>query len=188
MTISNCRQHRRCIIKCTSKFPLLTSLVWFGFQYYGFHNFKVFRRYIVPFNYHSFYICNAMEKNQIIIRISFVNYENTLPFNASQRLFSVSLSSASNTAAPTSKYVNVHTIKEIVRTFCFFILHLRATCSGWGPISMPPHRFASFVQSMRLRLSPALCEERNVKNNFLKYKFGRSFWLVDCSCSNKIGN
>lgn len=43
--------------------------------------------------------------------------------SASQRFRSVSDSRASNTAAPTSRYVNVHTMSEIVRTFCFFMLH-----------------------------------------------------------------
>lgn len=38
------------------------------------------------------------------------------------RLLSVSDSSASKTAAPINKYVNVHTTSDKVRTFCRFIV------------------------------------------------------------------
>lgn len=58
------------------------------------------------------------------VRISSNFCYSQLPCSASQRRFSVSDSRASKTAAPTSKYVNVHTIRDIVRTFCFFMLHL----------------------------------------------------------------
>lgn len=44
-----------------------------------------------------------------------------VPCSTSKRFLSVVDSKASNTAAPTSKYVNVHTINDRVRTFCFFI-------------------------------------------------------------------
>jgi len=44
------------------------------------------------------------------------------PKRNSQRLFSVSDSRASNTAAPIRRYVNVHTTSDRVLTFCLFIL------------------------------------------------------------------
>lgn len=43
--------------------------------------------------------------------------------SASFCIISCSDSSASNIAAPTNKYVNVHTINERVRKFCLFIRH-----------------------------------------------------------------
>lgn len=41
----------------------------------------------------------------------------------SHRLLSVSDSSESKTAAPINRYVNVHTTRDNVRTFCRFIVH-----------------------------------------------------------------
>lgn len=82
---------------------------------------------------------------------------NDLQSSACFLRISVSDSRASNTAAPMSRQVNVQTINDNVRTFCFFIL--RATPWCWPPPAPYQRRRHLSCRSSRGHWAPTALAE-----------------------------